>query len=274
MSAGARRPTPFVILTSGRSGSSWLMEMLNSHPAIGGYGELFSTRHKTRFPQTRAATYGDPGGIPFFGAYLGDRRRVNVATVPYWGTQYLNEVFAPRVGYDAIGFRMRYGHLRARWAKLPLSSWFFPYAALKRIRVVHLTRNSLDYLISREVATASGLRHARSEEEVVNPRISLEVETLVRRLDQCEAHERLVRRSIAAFRLRALELTYEDLAADTSSAYRRSVEFLGGAPDHEPRWGMRKVIDTPRSELIENYEGVRRALSGTKYASFLGEHGG
>lgn len=269
----AARPTPFVVLTSGRSGSSWLMEMLNSHPAIGGYGELFSTRHKTRYPQTRAATYGDPGGIVFLGAYLGDHG-VNALTVPVWGARYLNEVFASRGGLVSIGFRMRYGQLRARWRRLPVSAWFFPYAAAKRVRIVHLIRrNSLDFLISREVATATGLRHARSEEEVSNPRIELDIESLFRKLDECQAHERLVRRGIAAFRLPVLEIAYEDLIADTLPAYRRVVEFLGADPGHEPRWGMRKVIDTPRGELIENYEAVRRALAGTKYASFLSESG-
>jgi LPS sulfotransferase NodH len=271
MTAAPSRPTKFVILTSGRSGSSWLMEMLNSHPAIGGYGELFSTRFKTRYPETRAALYGDPGGTPFFGAYVDDHRRVNALTVPYVGTRYLTLVYAPRDRLRAVGFRLRYGHLRARWGGLPISAWLVPYMAARRVHVVHLVRrNSLDFLVSREVATASGLRHAREDEDVPQPRIALDTETLLNQLDQREAYERLVRRALSLLRLPSLELGYEELLANTNSAYRRVVEFLGVRPtDHEPRWRMRKMIDTPRHDVIENYESVKRVLDGTKYASFL-----
>ncbi len=265
------KTTPFVIVTSGRSGSSWLMEMLNSHPAAGGYGELLSTRYKTEFPETRAALYGDPGGIPFFGAYLERARTVNPLTVPYWGTKYMNRLYARRENFQAIGFRARYGHLRVRWGALPTSVWLLPYMAARRVRVVHLLRrNGLDFLVSRAAAIASGLRHAREDEDVPQPRVSLDTVNLVHQLQAQEAHERLVRRAIALFRLPVLEIGYEELVADTSLGYRRVIEFLGaGSSTHEPQWRMRKVIDRPREEVIENYDGVRRALAGTKYASFL-----
>jgi LPS sulfotransferase NodH len=271
MTAAPAKPTKFVILTSGRSGSSWLMEMLNSHPSIGGYGELFSPRFGTRYPQTRAALYGDPGGVPFFGAYLDDRGSATAVTVPYLGTQYFNLVYAPRDRLGAVGFRVRYGHLRANWGGLPVGAWFLPNAAARRVRVVHLVRrNSLDFLVSRAVATATGLRHARDGDEMAPPRIALDTDTLVEQLERCGAHERLVRRTLSLLRLPTLEIAYEDLVSDTTRAYRRVVEFLGAQPaDHKPRWRMRKVVDTPRREVIENYESVKRALDDTKYASFL-----
>ena len=37
----ATKPTAFVVFTSPRTGSSWLIDLLDSHPRIAAYAELF-----------------------------------------------------------------------------------------------------------------------------------------------------------------------------------------------------------------------------------------
>lgn len=266
-------PTKYVILTTGRSGSSWLMEMLNSHPAIGGYGELFSTRYKTTYPQTQAALYRDPGGVPHFGAYLAEHG-AKPLIVPVVGVRYMAQLYAPREGLEAVGFRLMYRDLRRRWGSLlPVGAWLLPYMALNDVRIVHLVRrNSLDVLVSDAMAGLRGVYHARNGDDVAPARVRVNTDALVSRLAWQETKESRVRRGISLLGLPCLEIGYEDLRADTKAEYRRVVEFLGADPvDHKPRWRMKKVIETPREDTIENYESVKQALRGTKYEPLLAE---
>lgn len=271
----AESPTKFIIFTAGRTGSSWLMEMLNSHPAIGGYGELLTAAPATKYPQTRAALYSDPGGVPFFRAYLlehGEAKRL--FGMPFMGLKYLSSVYAPRNGLAAIGFRLIYGHLRQRWdAPVPVAGWLLPYVAAKRVRVLHLVRrNKLDLLLSAEVAAARGVRHARAGDDLAPSTIRINTQELESELDYALRKERIVRRLISGLRVPQLEVAYEDLVLDTSGVYRRIVEFLSVDPgEHEPHWRMRKVIETTREETVENYDDVVRALRGTKHGVFLEE---
>lgn len=81
------RPLPFMVLATQRSGSSWAQEMLNSHPDIRVYTELFVTG-ASGYPMW------EPKNIEFAGSYLEARVRFpQLITHPYWVVRYLNSVF-------------------------------------------------------------------------------------------------------------------------------------------------------------------------------------
>jgi LPS sulfotransferase NodH len=249
------------------------MEMLNSHPAIGGYGELLTAAPATRYPQTRAALYSDPGGIPFFAAYLGDQSSAaRLLTAPRLGTRYLAQVYAPQGDLRAIGFRLLYGHLRQRWnTPVPAATWLLPYLALKDVRVVHLVRrNKLDLLVSRKVAAARHVLHARPGDDVPATSVHVPTASLLPELDREERKDASVRRMLRLLRVPVLQVAYEDLMADTAAEYGRLLTFLAAVPlDHQPDWRMQKVVGTPLAETIDNYAEVVRALRPTRHASFV-----
>jgi LPS sulfotransferase NodH len=268
----ANQPTRFLIVTAGRTGSSWLMEMLNSHPVIGGYGELLTPVPNTAFPQTRAAQYADPGGVPHFAALIAERKGPSRLAMPLLGVRYLDRLYARPGGFQAIGFRLLYGHLKTTWrTPLPVASWLLPYAALRRVRILHLVRrNKLELIVSKQVGNARRLLHARRDDDVPPARVHLDVGSLRGMLDRELSRERFARMLLHATSAPFLEVSYEDLLADTQAEFRRVVEFLEVMPsDHAPDWRMRKLINSPLEETIENYGDVARTLRGTRHAAFL-----
>jgi hypothetical protein len=186
--------------------------------------------------------------------------------------RYLTQVYAPRDGLRAIGFRLLYGHFRQRWnTPLPAAAWLLPYLALADVRVVHLVRrNKLDLLVSRKVAAARHLLHARPGDHVRATTVHVPTAGLLPELDREERKDASVRRMLRLLRVPVLEVAYEDLMADTAAEYRRLLTFLTAEPlDHQPDWRMQKVVGTPLVETIDNYAEVVRALRPTRHASFV-----
>src|SRR5579862_76342 len=88
-----RRATAFVIFATQRTGSSWVSTMLGSHPAVETYGELLQRGAKR--PNSFAAFVADAGGRARFPG-------------PRLTFSYLDELYAPRPGVEAIGFKLMY----------------------------------------------------------------------------------------------------------------------------------------------------------------------
>jgi len=92
-----RAPVAFVVLTSPRSGSGWLIDTLSSHPAVVAYAELFHLDRRT------APEYG-ASDVPNFEAHLAS------ASVPSWTRRarlfhraaFLRRVYAARPGAHAV----------------------------------------------------------------------------------------------------------------------------------------------------------------------------
>src|SRR3954447_6645289 len=111
------RATPFVILATQRTGSSWVGQMLGSHPAVGMSFELFDPRGE-RFQ--------------YFAGYVRQRTtRHNPFNRARLCFPYLDRRFAPRSDFDAIGFKLMYSHVKANPAVAL-------YIASHRVRIVHL----------------------------------------------------------------------------------------------------------------------------------------
>ena len=62
-----------------------------------------------------------------------------------------------------------------------------------------------------------------------------------------------------------LEVSYEDMTNDLSGHFRRFQEFLSVDP-HPPQIDSIKKEIRPLSEIITNYESLRRKFSGTEWS--------
>jgi LPS sulfotransferase NodH len=248
--------TRFVVLSTQRSGSTWVVDMLNSHPGVLTYSELFMHGGEG------TPNWGAEQEIPYWQTYARDRRGGRVAR-PYWLWHYLGEVFRDRPGVDAIGFKLMYSQLTR------ISRPLMPALWMKRVRIIHLIRrNALDVVLSREAGAArQGRLHARDGEEVEQVRLSLETDTLIRRMT---LHERAIAGARVRFKRVGLpytEVVYEDLAAD-ESLFASLFEFLGVEPAPVSS-SLQKLNPTAHEELIENYGEVRDALADTEFAGLL-----
>jgi hypothetical protein len=229
----------FVILCLGRTGSTHLQSLLDSHPNIRCYGELFTDVDLvTGYGDSRVATFiGSPHDDPL--AYLAD--------VTAEATQ------------KAVGFKLPTNSLRA-----------FPDARVvldnHGLKVIRLTRrNLLALLVSRRLLAATGVPQS-THGSYGDARITLEPERCLTAFRHMEADERrldALGAGHATFRL-----TYEELAAGERLDELQG--FLGVDPRPLSSWFSKLRLHSLR-ETVENWDEVERAVRGTPYESFLAD---
>lgn len=247
--------TGFVVLTSPRSGSGWLIDLLNSHPAIVAHAELFHVERRT------APDYG-AYDLPYFEAYLGPRRHVRVVHQ----VAYLVKLYAARPGARAVGFKLTYVQAAANPTLLPLLS-------LRRVRAVHLVRaNLLAAAISWKVARESGIYHIRQAEPAQGDPVLLDVERLRSELEERDLAVGHARRRLERLRLPRLEIAYEELVGRKEETLARVLRFLGLDPEVDLLESeLQRAHAGPPLEQLGNADAVRAVLTGTRFEWMLEE---
>lgn len=256
-------PTPahavrrFVVLANPRSGSTWLIDLLHSHPEIVCFSEIFAHDHFGNMP------HGGAQHVPTWDSYatlklpgLGRRERFQL----YF--RYLDdEIFSPRHGAAAIGFKMMYFQL-VRGFGIPA------YLRHREVAVLHLVRlNHLDVILSEEARKVRKFYHAPAGADVPPVRIELEPETLAYRLAQRD-QEIEEARTACRHLFHTREVIYEDLVAGRQSL-ASILSFLGVDPDAPLRSEFQKLSPRDHRESISNYDAVAAALRDTPYARLL-----
>jgi hypothetical protein len=238
--------------------------MLNSHPALKVYSELF-------LPEARGVPMWEPKDIVFANTYLEERmRRPGMLFRPFLTMNYVRYVF-DQPDVDAVGFKFMYD--QARYSPSVLG-----YAAIAGIRVVHLVRRDLlDTLISSELARARRLYHVASDNrpvipwassELVEQRIRLDPADTLSELTELSRERRRMRRWLRVARIRTHEVVYEDLVRDPQQ-FGRILDFLSVDSAAELESSLQKLNNTPKSEAVENFDELARSLAGTAFEPFV-----
>jgi len=250
-------PTAFLLLTTQRTGSTWLQTLLDSHPRIAVHGEMFLL-HASRHPPFGA------DGVERFEYYTeraGDGHR---SARPYRTFAYLDTLFAAHSEASAVGFKMMYDQVFRHPEVLA-------YLVRRDVKVVHLVRrNLLDIVISREAMKARGLAHATSKEEVKDLQVTLDPLTLRGRLRLIDVQVAAYRRALEALRIDHVEVVYEDLMEGRTSI-APILRWLGvpHGDDADLSSQMIKLNPDRQSQLVANYDKVARLLEHTRYASLV-----
>jgi LPS sulfotransferase NodH len=247
------RPTPFVLLAKSRSGSKWLVELLDGHDEIAAYGEMLGG---DQVPADYGAT-----GFPRYTSWLGTRRRL---PGPLARVSYLNRLFATRPDVKAVGVKLVYGHLGPD---------VLAYFSARRVRIVHLVRhNVFDAMLSYEVAKARGLYATRIGDSVPPVTVTLDPATLRSRLEEHEFSIVHARAAILRYRLPWTDVSYEELVARRDETLQSVCRFLHVSPRVEGlQSSFAPVDDVPRSDVVENFDEVCEALVGTRFEWMLRE---
>lgn len=240
--------TKFVLLSQPRSGSNWLLDMLQQLDEVTAYDELFLRRPRQEVslfrdhPRYHALPHGRFG-----------RRPSAVA--------YVHRLFRQP---GAVGFKAMGGQLRPYpqvWA----------YLAARRASIVHLVRaNLLEALISEQVAASNERWHIRSGEPTQDGvRLEVDAADLLRRCEARAADIGRTRRRLRALRFRHLEVSYEDLVSG-DAAFAAVCRFLRlGDVAAKPASALSRTRNAPTSELVTNYDEVRRAFAASPLAPLL-----
>jgi hypothetical protein len=244
--APAAPRTRFFIVTTGRTGSTRLRLLLDSHPRITCHGELFGEN---------ISTLAAPGSEPHR-HLLAERDRDPAGFA-------MQRAFAP-TGADAVGFKILHQQLLTRWPGL--------LDALQRaqdVRVIHLVRrNGIKRFMSEYfVGTVTGKNVYFLDEQL--PRIEpvvVPATILLERLCEERRQSARIRELFAGHPCH--EIAYEDSLADDGPALRAVQEFLG-VPPAGLTAPIRKILPDDLRQLIANFDEVAAAVQGTPFESML-----
>lgn len=233
----------YVILTMTRSGSTWLLTLLNGQPRVAAYEELFLWREV----DARYAWVAE-GSPPRFFTRRSELPGPRILRL--W--HYLQEVEANASRHDAVGFKLMLGQLRQAPALLPI-------LLLRRYRLIVLMRDTVfEAAVSRLVLDQTGDAQSR-EEAARDRRVRLNVDSLLREIRRRKRGLRLLRMLRRFWPWPAAEVGYRDLLANQASAMTRILRTLG--LQSTPRLiesPLKRRIRTPYDEFIENFGEIER----------------
>lgn len=244
--------TPFVLFTTQRSGSTWVASVLNGFDDVVVHDELLLRRRRSTEPRWDSE-FAYPRYVETRGRY-GRLRPVSVFS-------YLNALYASD---RWVGFKLMYSDVKAYPEVLP-------YLLARRMRVVHLVRrNHLDVLISFAVKRDIGKAHILAAEDRPQA-LSIELDTtsLLGDLERLQRKHGVARRLLELGRFKHLEIAYEDLVRDPST-FRELLRFLDiPSTDDVAGSNIVRTRQGTQSDVLSNYDDVRRTLAGSKFADLL-----
>lgn len=237
----------FCIVTVGRTGSTRLRYMLDSHPEVTCHGELLGEN---------LASLAQPGTVEHH-ALLEERMSDAAGFVA-------RHAFAPSDS-RAVGFKVLYRQIAEQWPAA-----FAAIRADREVRIVHLTRRNLvKRFISEHFAGVVRKHNYFNHEEppMVRP-VTISITSLLADLEKVQGEERALQE---AFRDHpVLEIAYEDSCIEHGPALAGLQDFLG-IPRLSLRSPVRKFLPDRLVALIENFGEVACALRGTPYESMMGD---
>lgn len=240
-SASPERPVRFFIVTIGRTGSTRLRLLLDSHPQVRCHGELYGGNLGTLAPadsplhaELLAERAADPAGFLARRAFAAE-------------------------SVQAVGLKI----LRSQ-----LTQWTGLLEALRSdagVRVIHLVRkNGLKRFLSEYFVGTVTRKHLLLPGETppeVEP-VELPVELLLSDLHKVAEQSVEIRSLFAGHPFH--ELAYEDSLEDNGPALRGVQAFLD-VPLAPLSCQIRKVLPDDPKRLVANFAEVSRALAGTPH---------
>jgi LPS sulfotransferase NodH len=144
------------------------------------------------------------------------------------------------------------------------------YLAVRRVRIVHLTRrNHIDVIVSEQLARLTGTSHAKAGTAIAIPMVYLDPATLVDRIHTLNKKAAHARRLIRLFTCPVLEAAYEELL-EGEQEFLRILDFLGvPRPATQAQSNLAKRGARTHRDAIVNYEEVRQVLNSTPFLSML-----
>jgi LPS sulfotransferase NodH len=236
-----------VIISSGRSGSNFLVSLLSSHPDIYLYGEVIGEsymRHKSF-------------------------RRVLARCGP---KRYIRNCFKKRFYKQVVGMKILYYQFREyygrKWNLDNIEAVLETIRSDTDIKIVHLKRrNMLKILASQKIATLTGHYVVRDEQQKQQHR-SVELSP-----EKCESFFEKLSRTREKFddyfkQHETFEVHYTDLVSNRNSIRQKLLKFLGVK---QCPLTMDTIRQSSRSlaERIDNYDALKEDFKNTRWECFF-----
>jgi hypothetical protein len=262
--AKAGKPVRFIILTNGRSGSNFVVNILNQHPNVVNYGEVlgeWTLPHKL-FKRLTWLTRWDWAG---FINWLLSSRLAHI--IGQWRSIRAHQIRGhvrrtkPFDSISAVGFKDFFFLIER--------SGLADFITTSDFRIIHLRRDdSLARAVSLQRMAASG--QAVQHESSAKPAVHIDTARLLQDLDAMAREQAFEDRLVSALEpARRMQIDYQDYFFDIrrmDALNQNMFEFLGVAPcvvqaEHK------KISGDALGDDILNLEQVILALRGTPHAA-------
>jgi len=260
-----------IILTSGRSGSNYLANLLNQHPHIVNYGEILA---KVIIPYK----------------FFHKCKNCKLCPCPWTVHNYLNGFYNTKSFFYVAQFYSVYAHLRSKkpinfkmrhklksigtkdfFLNLRVTGAEDYFATNKDIIIIHLYReNILRRYLSNLSMQVTGIVHTEKSLEV--PKLTVDIAHMLTHLDviskEVADENRILNRLKEHQRI---SIKYEDFFADeklTQSYVQQIFELLGVEP-LQIKSKQKKILPQDMRELVSNYNEFCERLHNTQYQQYL-----
>ncbi|MBT9312469.1 sulfotransferase [Leptothoe kymatousa TAU-MAC 1615] len=240
----------FFLLTSPRSGSTWLLDLLNSHPDIAALQEAFLKKNRL---------WDDPY-LETFTQYCSNRKR---AVRPWVTFDYLKNIQRYPTAHKIIGCKMMYKHL-IRHPEI------IPKIFIENHKIVHLVReNHLDVAIS--LANRDKYKFAHTKEKKKLSAVYLDPKFVWNVIYSRERNHKIANFILRKTRINQITVTYESLLSEHRDPTLNAVFKHLDIPinDIELKSELKKINIGNYENKIENFDEIRTSLAGTKFEKFL-----
>lgn len=244
----------FCVITTQRSGSTWLSTLLDSHPQIKAFEEPFIWRkHRPNWKEKGLPTY--------YNFKINTKVKSPLTIFKY--IDLLNNYDDEQKDIKTIGFKLMYNQILEN-----------PELLIKLISdkytIVHLVRqNHLDILVSRASLRQNNAVHSK-ENQIKTKQVALDTSMLVKKLEDLERTHKIFRTVLKLMPLPVLEISYESLKVDKNKVLGSIADFLQVDDTFVAFESELKRINKGKyKEKISNYNQVMEILANTKYAEFI-----
>ena len=243
----------FLVLTQARTGSNMLVSMLDSHPNIKCYGEVFNPSSSFGYVNWQRNSYL--------------RRIANKYIRDYNVEKYIYSLLSvgPKDNTQAVGFKVIYPGQFDRWPNLRY------YCRENNFKIISLIRqNLIRKYVSSRIANYEGAWSAREHR---NKRVSIKVDLsdLSRFIDRMETIYHLI--DTLSVEFRGIKISYEELSSNRDSVMTEVFQYLGIKEFEIEALKAKTAKQNPErlDQIIENYDEVCSFLRNTRYEWCLEE---
>jgi len=271
----------FIILTAGRTGSSYIRLWLNNHPHIRAHSEIFS-----RF-------YGSKDGFNYYNKaltkkiilYYAFKNRLTNQIVKRFLSQknidqYLNDLYLDSSfsgpwtqieNWDkyhkkqedlirTVGFKISYDQLRD-------FNYLTKYIQETNLKVIHLLRqNILEQLVSLLAAKKRKIFHSNTELKQIS--ILLDPQKTINMLDKIKKEQNKYRTMYSTSNP-YIEITYENFFNSYEETSKKIFRFLEVIDMDIEKPNLKKLNMDPLKKIIHNYHDIANVLKNRDYEVFL-----
>jgi LPS sulfotransferase NodH len=246
--------TDFALLGIQRTGTTLLYTLLDSHPSIVCFGEIFQDVNTPCHPTL---------GTKRYKSYIdmSVRRRVlDFVNRKYMISTYLSNIVSA-LEYEARGFKLMLDQTR----KYPEVLNFLQQ---KKFKIIHIWRkNIMKIYVSRVKAEQTGIYV--SQKTVDRSKINIDGELLIKNLKAIKDAQSKILEIIQELRLAYIDIQYENLLTNRDHELRRILDFLEVDGEFELTTYLTKINPDELPEVITNYHEIVKILRGTEYADYL-----